>query len=89
MALMDAHSATFSSHRGRSPELTNPAPPAASLPSEPELDPLLRETNRHLRSLGRINILVAGQTGVGKSTLINSIFGESFAATAAGRPRVE
>jgi uncharacterized protein (DUF697 family)/GTP-binding protein EngB required for normal cell division len=49
-------------------------------------DPLLRETAKHLRSIGRVNILVAGQTGVGKSTLINSVFGEAFAITAAGRP---
>ena len=39
-----------------------------------------------LRSLGTVNILVAGQTGVGKSTLINAVFGEQFAETAAGRP---
>jgi uncharacterized protein (DUF697 family)/GTP-binding protein EngB required for normal cell division len=49
-------------------------------------DPLMVETAKHLRSIGHVNILVAGQTGVGKSTLINSVFGESFARTAAGRP---
>jgi predicted GTPase len=47
---------------------------------------LMAETAKHLRSIGRVNILVAGQTGVGKSTLINAVFGESFAQTAAGRP---
>jgi len=50
------------------------------------LDPLLRETSKHLKSIGRVNILVAGQTGVGKSSLINAVFGEEFARTAAGRP---
>ncbi len=67
-----------------------PAPTQRNLfvvPNEPgELDPLLVETSKHLRSIGRVNILVAGQTGVGKSTLINEVFGESFAQTAAGRP---
>ncbi len=51
-----------------------------------DIDQLMRETSKHLRSIGRVNILVAGQTGVGKSTLINSVFGETFAETAAGRP---
>ncbi len=57
------------------------------VPNHPlETDPLLVETSKHLRSIGRVNILVAGQTGVGKSTLINEVFGEKFAQTAAGRP---
>jgi small GTP-binding protein len=57
------------------------------VPNEPaELDPLLVETSKHLKNIGRVNILVAGQTGVGKSTLINEVFGENFAQTAAGRP---
>ena len=50
------------------------------------LTPLLRETSRHLRSIGHVNIVVAGQTGVGKSSLINAVFGEQFARTAAGEP---
>ena len=50
------------------------------------VDQLLQETAKHLRNMGSVNILVAGQTGVGKSTLINSVFGEQFARTAAGRP---
>jgi GTP-binding protein EngB required for normal cell division len=50
------------------------------------LDPLLRETSKHLKSIGRVNIVVAGQTGVGKSSLINAVFGEDFARTASGRP---
>jgi uncharacterized protein (DUF697 family)/GTP-binding protein EngB required for normal cell division len=38
------------------------------------------------RKLGKINIIVAGRTGTGKSTLINAVFGEEFAQTAMGRP---
>ena len=54
--------------------------------SPDEVDTLLQETARRIRSMGTVNILVAGQTGVGKSTLINAVFGEQFAKTAAGRP---
>ncbi len=50
------------------------------------IDALMQQTSMRLRTLGTVNILVAGQTGVGKSTLINSVFGEQFAQTAAGRP---
>jgi uncharacterized protein (DUF697 family) len=39
-----------------------------------------------LRELGRFNLAVFGKTGVGKSTLINAIFGSEVAATGTGRP---
>jgi uncharacterized protein (DUF697 family)/GTPase SAR1 family protein len=35
---------------------------------------------------GRINILIAGRTGVGKSTLINSVFQGNLATTGQGKP---
>lgn len=38
------------------------------------------------RGAGRVNILVAGKTGVGKSTLINAVFRGELAKTGAGRP---
>ena len=34
----------------------------------------------------RVNVMLAGKTGVGKSTLINAIFGEEFAETGIGAP---
>lgn len=42
--------------------------------------------NEQRAKLGKINIIVAGRTGTGKSTLINAVFGENFAKTAMGRP---
>ncbi len=37
-------------------------------------------------AFGRFNLAVFGKTGVGKSTLVNAIFGEAVAATGIGRP---
>lgn len=39
-----------------------------------------------LHKLGKVNVLIAGRTGVGKSTLINSIFHGRMAATGQGKP---
>ncbi len=36
-----------------------------------------------------VNIIVAGITGVGKSTLINAIFGDEYAKTGSGKPVTE
>jgi uncharacterized protein (DUF697 family)/predicted GTPase len=36
--------------------------------------------------LGRFNLAIFGKTGVGKSTLVNAIFGEEVAATGIGEP---
>ena len=38
------------------------------------------------RGLGKVNVLIAGKTGVGKSTLINAIFRGDLAQTGAGKP---
>lgn len=38
------------------------------------------------RERGHANVLIAGRTGVGKSTLINSVFQGNFATTGQGRP---
>lgn len=37
--------------------------------------------------LNTANIMVAGKTGTGKSTLLNAIFGEELAGTGTGRPK--
>ncbi|PJK13883.1 GTP-binding protein [Lysobacteraceae bacterium NML07-0707] len=39
-----------------------------------------------VKERGRINILIAGRSGVGKSTLINSVFQKNLAETGQGRP---
>ncbi|MEC4812650.1 MAG: DUF697 domain-containing protein [Scytonema sp. PMC 1069.18] len=39
-----------------------------------------------LRERDHVNILIAGRTGVGKSTLINAVFEGEFATTGQGRP---
>ncbi len=44
----------------------------------------LREARK---DLGRFNIIVAGRTGVGKTTLIGAIFGKEVGNTLMGRPR--
>lgn len=38
------------------------------------------------QQIGRINVIVAGKTGVGKSTLVNSIFQGNLAETGQGKP---
>ncbi len=39
-----------------------------------------------IRNLNTLNIIVAGKTGVGKSTLINAVFKEKLAETGMGKP---
>lgn len=42
--------------------------------------------NERIRNLKNLNIIIAGKTGVGKSTLINSVFREQLAETGMGKP---
>jgi len=39
-----------------------------------------------LKKMGHANVLIAGRSGVGKSTLINAVFGENLAETGQGKP---
>lgn len=39
-----------------------------------------------IKNLNTLNIIIAGKTGVGKSTLINSVFREKLAETGMGKP---
>lgn len=47
---------------------------------------IVQAAERARRELGHINIVIAGRTGVGKSTLINAVFEGNLAATGQGRP---
>lgn len=42
-----------------------------------------------IKNLNTLNIIVAGKTGVGKSTLINAVFREKLAETGMGKPVTE
>lgn len=44
------------------------------------------EIQKENQSLEQVNFLVAGKSGVGKSTLINTIFGEELTKTGVGKP---
>jgi uncharacterized protein (DUF697 family)/GTPase SAR1 family protein len=45
-----------------------------------------RALDEALRERGHVNVLVAGRTGVGKSTLVNAVFQGDLATTGHGRP---
>lgn len=47
---------------------------------------LIGQVQSVMKGLNRLNIVVAGKTGAGKSTLINNIFTEHLAATGIGMP---
>ena len=47
---------------------------------------ILEEFEKYKKSVQKPNILLAGGTGVGKSSLINKIFGKELAKTGMGKP---
>lgn len=52
-------------------------------------DTVKKAVEQAMHERGHANVLIAGRTGVGKSTLINSVFQGHFAATGHGRPVTE
>ena len=46
----------------------------------------INQINEGEKLLGHVNIIIAGKTGVGKSTLINAAFRENLAETGMGMP---
>ncbi len=53
---------------------------------ERTLDEIGQAIDEALKGLGTCNVLIAGRTGVGKSTLINSVFHGDIATTGHGTP---
>lgn len=47
---------------------------------------ILEKTEAEIEKMSPVNILIAGKTGVGKSTLINNVFREKLADTGIGKP---
>ncbi|MFO8068556.1 MAG: GTPase [Alkalibacterium sp.] len=47
---------------------------------------ILEKTESEVAKMSPVNILIAGKTGVGKSTLINNVFREKLADTGIGKP---
>ncbi len=60
-----------------------PGPGGTSDWSEDRLEAAFADANL---AVGRFNLAVLGKTGVGKSTLVNAVFGQQVAATGIGRP---
>jgi predicted GTPase len=55
--------------------------------TRPQVENLFEEKLREAFSqLGCFNLAVFGKTGVGKSTLVNAVFGRDVAATGMGSP---
>jgi uncharacterized protein (DUF697 family)/GTP-binding protein EngB required for normal cell division len=52
----------------------------------PMLDEFLSKATEEQIKMGKVNILIAGKTGAGKSTLVNAVFNEAVTQTGAGRP---
>lgn len=49
-------------------------------------DSFRQEYDKQSAAIGRFNLAIFGKTGVGKSTLINAVFGEEVARTGIGEP---
>ena len=47
---------------------------------------LMDQIQKSIKNLKQLNLMVVGKTGVGKSTLINSVFHENLVETGVGRP---
>ncbi len=50
------------------------------------VDDCINAVHERIRNLNTLNVIIVGKTGVGKSTLINSVFRENLAETGVGKP---
>ena len=53
------------------------------------IETVLGMLDKALAELGHVNLIIAGKSGVGKSTLINSVFRQDVADTGVGKPVTE
>lgn len=53
------------------------------------VEKVLNMLDKALEEMGHINLIIAGKSGVGKSTLINSVFRQNVASTGVGKPVTE
>ncbi len=58
----------------------------AVLDTEKVAQEAIKAIAQKIKNLNRLNIIVAGKTGVGKSTLINAVFRDKLAETGMGKP---
>ena len=56
------------------------------LVNTPFLKDFMSKVMEEQQKIGKVNILIAGKTGVGKTTLVNAVFGENVAPIGSGRP---
>ena len=50
------------------------------------VDDCINAVHERIRNLNTLNVVIVGKTGVGKSTLVNSVFRENLAETGIGKP---
>lgn len=62
------------------------APILEKLGGTSRIENVLGQLNKALAELGHVNLVIAGKCGVGKSTLINSVFRQNVADIGVGKP---
>ena len=56
------------------------------LPTEDVAEKIMAAIKNVQKNMTRLNIMVMGKTGAGKSTLINQVFSRNLAVTGVGKP---
>ena len=86
---------SINDNRGARSAKSTTSPHSGGAPDQPlwdhkyTPDEIAQGFDQARRDVGRVNIAVFGLSGVGKSTLINKVFGKELAKTGRGRPVTE